>query len=113
LSSIYKQEYDWWCERLRYTATHPSSMVKGKVIETVTLTTKQKWITNKKFEKIKQTLKDPLQPDKLAKDTMWITKQGGVITLRYKKSLIQNTLTGKLEEYNYDPVQSLERIDGS
>jgi hypothetical protein len=44
---------------------------------------------------------------------MWISKQGGVITLRYKKSLIQNTLTGKLEEYNYDPVQSLERIDGS
>lgn len=88
-------------------------MTKGKVITTVTLHTKQKWITNKKWEKVKQTLKDPLQPDKLAKDTMYITKKGGVIYLRYKKSLIYNTLTGKLEEYNYDPVQSLERIDGS
>ena len=87
--------------------------MKGKVIETITLSTQQKWITKKKWEKLVNTLKDPLQPDKLAKDTMWITKQGGVITLRYKKSLIQNTLTGKLEEYNYNPVQSLERIDGS
>jgi len=88
-------------------------MMKGKVITQVTLSTNRKWITKKKWEKIIQTLKDPLQPDKLAKDTMWISKQGGIITLRYKKSLIQNTLTGKLEEYNYDPVQSLERIDGS
>ena len=88
-------------------------MMKGKVITQVTLSTNRKWITKKKWEKIIQTLKDPLQPDKLAKDTMWISKQGGIITLRYKKLLIQNTLTGKLEEYRYDPVQSLERIDGS
>jgi hypothetical protein len=88
-------------------------MIRGKVIETITLSTKQKWITKKKWEKIVNTLKDPLQPDKLAKDTMWISKHRGVITLRYKQPLIQNTLTGKLEEYRYDPVQSLERIDGS
>lgn len=97
----------------RYQVMHPSSMMKGKIITQITLSTKQKWITKKKWEKIIQTLKDPLQPDKLAKDTMWISKQGGIIILRYKKSLIQNTLTGKLEEYNYDPVQSLDRIDGS
>lgn len=98
---------------MRHSATDPNSHMKGKVIETITLSTQQKWITKKKWEKLVNTLKDPLQPDKLAKDTMYMSKQGGIITLRYKKSLIQNTLTGKLEEYRYDPIQSLERIDGS
>ena len=105
-------EYNYWSDRAKYEL--PSSGFDGKVITTVTLYAKnKKWIWNKTFEKWKEQANDPLQPNKKAKDTMFITKHRNKITMIYKQPLIQNTLTGKLEEYRYDPVQSLERIDGS
>lgn len=105
-------EYNLWSSRARYEL--PSSSLKGKVITTITCYIKgKKWVWNKTFDKWCDTLNDPLQPDKMAKDTMWITKHKNVINMRYKKPMIVNSLTGKLEEYRYRTEQTLDRIDGS
>ena len=64
-------------------------MIANKHIITVTCYIKgKKWVWNKTFEKWKKGAKDPLQPEKMAEDTMWITKHKNVITMRYKKPFV-------------------------
>lgn len=89
--------YDYWSARARHDL--PNSILKEKVITTVTLyATNRKWIANKTLEKWKKTAKDPLQPDKMADDTMYISKYKNKITMTYKQPLI---LDGKeLKEYH-------------
>lgn len=99
MNSEFNNEYDNWSSIARHDL--PSSMLYGKIITTVTLHAKnKKWIWNKTFEKWVDKVNDPLQPDKKAKDTMFITKHRNIITMRYKDPMIVNSETGKLEEYN-------------
>lgn len=91
-------EYDFWCNITRQRL--PSSGLQGKIITDVTLYVKnKKWIWNKTFEKWKKEANDPLQPDKKAQDTMYISKHRNKIIMRYKQPMMVNSETGKLEEY--------------
>jgi hypothetical protein len=85
-----KQPLDWYnyyAGIARYEL--PSSMIKDKMITQVTCYIKgKKWVWNKTFEKWKKEAKDPLRPEKMAEDTMWITKYKNVITMRYKEPFI-------------------------
>lgn len=80
-------------------AVGSESALSGKVITQLTFEIKnKKWIWNKTFEKWKKEMKDPFQPGKMAEDTMYILKHRNQITMRYKKTMIVNLKTGKLEE---------------
>lgn len=76
-----------------------NSDINGKVITTITFYIKnRKWIWNKTFENMKKGMKDPLQPDKMATDTMYITKEKNKITMRYKEIMVVEN--GKLKLSN-------------